>query len=95
MKTKNLNFRSREISFRNREASLARLVGEVQILRKRVRQEETRLAAETTTVRKKAGQPDVPIRASSKFGRTSGPRLPHALQTSRGSRSDSRTSSLH
>jgi hypothetical protein len=35
----------------------------------------------------------VPIRALENFGRTSAPRLPHAVQTKSGSMSDSRTSS--
>ena len=60
MKAKNLNIRSREISFRNREATLARLVAEIQTLRKLVRREEMKLARETLTVRKVAAIPGLP-----------------------------------
>jgi hypothetical protein len=35
----------------------------------------------------------VPMRADAKWGRTSAPRLPHAVQINRGSISESRTSS--
>jgi hypothetical protein len=95
MKTKKLNVRSREISFRNRQATLARLVSEMLALRKRVRLEEMKLASETATVRKKVNQLEVPILAGSKCGRTSAPRLPQALQTNRSSISESRASSGH
>jgi hypothetical protein len=95
MKTRNLNARSREISFRNRQATLARLVSEMLTLRKLVRLEEMKLAGETATVRKKVNQPEVPILAGLKCGRTSAPCLPQALQTNLGSISECRASSGH
>jgi hypothetical protein len=94
MKTKKLNVRGREISFRNRQATLARLVSEMLMLRKLVRLEEMKLAGETATVRK-VNQAEVPILAGLKCGRTSAPRLPQALQTKRNSISESLTSSPH
>ena len=81
MKTKNLNVGSREILLRDREATLAQLIAEVETLRELVRLEEMKLS---TKVRKKVDQPEVPILAGSKCGRTSAPRLPQALQTNRG-----------
>ena len=52
MKAKNLNVGSREILLRDRAATLAQLVAEIQTLRKLVRVEEMKLAGETPTVRK-------------------------------------------
>ena len=46
MKNENPNVLSQEISFRNREATLDRLVAEVRTLRELVRQEEMKLADE-------------------------------------------------
>ena len=59
MKPENPNVRDREISFRNREATLARLVAEMQMLRELVRLEEMKLAGETGTTRtdSRAGDP--------------------------------------
>jgi hypothetical protein len=95
MKTKSQNVRSREISFRNRQATLARLVSEMLTLRKLVRLEEMKVAGETATARKEVNQSEVPILAGLKCGRTSAPRLPQALHTNRGSISESLKSSGH
>ena len=53
MKAVQLNITDREISFRDREASLAGLLAELETLKKLVHLEEQKLAGETGTVRKK------------------------------------------
>jgi hypothetical protein len=62
MKAENLNAKDREISFRDREATLARLVSEVRTLRKLVRLEEMKRAGET------AGPPPIRHRAQNLLG---------------------------